>query len=50
MNNWTLNQLRKVRNQLRDKLSEEIHKRDAIKAEIMFLQNKLDEYEEDSPH
>lgn len=44
MAGWNLTRLREVRKQLRNELSEEIHKRDAIRAEIMFLQSEIAKY------
>lgn len=49
MNSWGIKQLREFRNQLRDTLAEEIHKRDALKAEIVWLQKEIDKYRMDNP-
>ena len=46
MERWDLTQLRKVRNEMRAALSKEIQKRDAIKAEILYLQKELAGYQE----
>ena len=47
MERWDLNQLRKFRVDLREKLTEEIQKRNTIKAEIVFLQKEIQRYESD---
>jgi len=39
MQGWTVKRLREERAKLRKELSEEIHKRDALKAEIMYLKS-----------
>ena len=46
MERWGVGQLRKVRKELRDKLADEIHKRDAIKAEILYLQKEIAKYQD----
>lgn len=50
MNSWGVKQLREFRNQLRDTLAEEIHKRDALKAEIVWLQKEIDKYRGEDTH
>jgi len=47
MKHWDIKQLRKVRKSLRDKLSEEINKRDALKAEILHLHKTIEQYTDD---
>lgn len=44
MASWNVTQLRDVRADLRDKLSQEIQNRDALKAEIMYLQAEIEKY------
>ena len=41
MASWDMTKLKEVRKKLRDELADEIHKRDAIKAEIVFLQKEI---------
>lgn len=43
MKNWSPIMLKKVRANLREELSAKIFALDAIKAEILFLQSKIDE-------
>ena len=45
MEGWSLEQLRKVRKKLRDELADEIHKREAIKAEVIYLQKEIYRYQ-----
>lgn len=47
MEQWTLQQLSEVRQKLRESLANEIHKRDAIKVEILYLQKELKKYQEE---
>jgi hypothetical protein len=44
MNNWSVSRLKGLRRVLRARLSAEIYKRDALKAEILFLQSKINEF------
>ena len=46
MQSWTVKRLREERLKLREELAEEIHKRDAMKAEIMYLQKEIAEYQD----
>lgn len=43
----TVSELKDIRNHLRDELSGEIHKRDALKAEIMFLQREIEVFQKE---
>jgi hypothetical protein len=45
MQNWSIQKLNRTRNQLREQLSLEIFKRDAIKAEILFLQKEIRQFQ-----
>ncbi len=47
MGRWDLSRLRATRRELRDTLANEIHKRDALKAEILFLQTEIGKYQVD---
>ena len=47
MSRWSLTKLRETRASLRNSLAEEIHKRDAIKAEILYLQEEIGKYKRD---
>ena len=47
MDRYDLKTLRDIRAKLRGRLSEEIHKRQAIKAEILFLQKEIKKYEDE---
>lgn len=46
MDRWDMTKLRKIRKELRDQLSEEIQKRQAIKAEIMWLEAEIQKYQD----
>jgi len=48
MDRWSVQDLRKKRNKLREELSAEIQKRDALKAEIMFLEKRIYEFRKGS--
>jgi len=48
MERWSLKRLREIRKELRDNLSDEIHKRQAIKAEILFLQKEIEKYQDEN--
>ncbi len=45
MKQWDLSRLRATRRGLRDTLAREIHRRDALKAEILFLQTEIAKYQ-----
>ena len=47
MDRWPLSRLRKAKKELIDKVSTEIHKRNSLKAEILFYQKELAKYETD---
>ena len=46
MESWDMARLRKERESLRNELASEIHKRDAIKAEILWLAIEIEKYKE----
>ena len=44
LDSYSLEDLQGIRKKLRDDLTTEIHKRDALKAEILFLCTEIDKY------